>query len=108
MNTGRPGPLREHSTRPMRLHPMAILRSLAAFAVVLACSPSAFPQAKQPKGPVPPDGATVDRDVAYGPHERNKLDVFTPKGDGPFPVVVLVHGGGWQGGNKDNPGAVQF
>src|SRR5260370_17388046 len=27
-----------------------------------------------------------------------KLDLALPAGDGPFPVVVCVHGGGWVGG----------
>ena len=27
--------------------------------------------------------------------------VYTPKGDGPFPVVVFYHGGGWVQGNRD-------
>src|SRR5262245_54683719 len=53
------------------------------------------------KGPKLPDGATAERDVAYGTHERQKLDVYVPKGDGPFPLVLWVHGGGWEGGSKD-------
>jgi acetyl esterase/lipase len=53
------------------------------------------------KGPKLPDGTTADRDLAYGTHERQKLDVYVPKGDGPFPLVLWVHGGAWQGGNKD-------
>lgn len=55
------------------------------------------------KGPAKlPAGVTLEKDVAYGPHERQKLDVFVPAGDGPFPIVVWVHGGGWQGGSKEN------
>jgi alpha-L-fucosidase 2 len=36
------------------------------------------------------------------------LDLRLPEGNGPFPVVVLVHGGGWSGGDKsgaDKPGS---
>ena len=29
-----------------------------------------------------------------------KLDAHIPQGDGPFPAVVLVHGGGWSMGDK--------
>jgi acetyl esterase/lipase len=54
-----------------------------------------------PKGPKLPDGITAERDLAYGSHERQKLDVYMPKGDGPFPLVLWVHGGGWEGGSKD-------
>jgi acetyl esterase/lipase len=43
----------------------------------------------------------VDKDVAYGTHPRHRLDVFAPReGKGPWPVVVFVHGGSWQDGNK--------
>src|SRR5262245_33244030 len=36
-----------------------------------------------------------------------KLDASVPEGEGPFPVAILVHGGGWSGGDKagsDKPG----
>src|SRR5580698_7292441 len=31
---------------------------------------------------------------------RHKLDVYCPKGQKDFPVVLFVHGGSWQWGNK--------
>ncbi len=39
-------------------------------------------------------------DVAYGPHERHRVDVYTPRGadDQPRPVVVFFHGGDWSEG----------
>lgn len=39
-------------------------------------------------------------DVAYGPHERNKLDFWQAKSDKPTPVVVFIHGGGFRTGDK--------
>lgn len=40
-------------------------------------------------------------DVAYGPHERNKLDVYLAKNaSGPAPVVLMIHGGGFRAGDK--------
>ncbi len=39
-------------------------------------------------------------DVAYGEHQRQKLDVFKPDGPGPFPFVLDVHAGGWHSGDK--------
>lgn len=50
------------------------------------------------------DGRT-HRDLAYvvGGHERQKLDLYLPeKTDGPVPLIVWVHGGGWQAGSKEN------
>ncbi len=33
-----------------------------------------------------------------------KLDIYFPKGvTPPFPVVIFIHGGGWQGGDKASP-----
>lgn len=47
-------------------------------------------------------GATVEKDVEYGraAGESLKLDVSVPDGPGPFPAVILVHGGGWVTGDK--------
>ena len=48
------------------------------------------------------EGATTTRDIVYGEAggETLRLDVCVPDGAGPFPVVILVHGGGWSGGDK--------
>jgi acetyl esterase/lipase len=44
----------------------------------------------------------VKTDVEYGKvgDVSLKLDVNVPDGDGPFPVAILVHGGGWSTGDK--------
>jgi triacylglycerol lipase len=53
----------------------------------------------QQKEPYP--GVKVQRDVRYGPADRNLLDVFTPEdGTSPRPVLIFVHGGAFIGGNK--------
>jgi acetyl esterase/lipase len=40
-------------------------------------------------------------DIAYGTlHAAQKIDIYTPKAVAPFPVVVLIHGGGWVQGDK--------
>lgn len=31
---------------------------------------------------------------------RQKLDVYLPKGEGPFPVIINIHGGGFMSGHK--------
>jgi len=47
---------------------------------------------------------SIDRDVTYGKVDAVdlKMDVYYPqkKADGPWPVVVYVHGGGWTRGDK--------
>src|SRR5437868_4711063 len=44
----------------------------------------------------------VKRDIPYAEkaHERQVLDVYSPKGAKNLPVVFWVHGGGWQAGDK--------
>jgi acetyl esterase/lipase len=38
---------------------------------------------------------------ANDPHGPYKLDVLTPVGNGPFPLLILVHGGGWNSDTKE-------
>ncbi len=41
------------------------------------------------------------RDLAYGDHPRQKLDLYLPRDGGqPRPVIVWIHGGRWSGGEK--------
>ena len=48
-------------------------------------------------------------DIAYGPHPRNRLDLYRPAGDAPVETVVLfVHGGGFAGGDKGGEGKPFF
>src|SRR5262245_56567278 len=46
----------------------------------------------------------VQRDIPYvdSPHQRQVLDVYTPKNVKNAPVVFWVHGGGWQTGDKSS------
>ncbi|GAA3054839.1 hypothetical protein GCM10010464_19430 [Pseudonocardia yunnanensis] len=41
------------------------------------------------------DGPRTVRTVAYGPHPSQVGELYLPEGSGPFPGVVLVHGGFW-------------
>lgn len=47
--------------------------------------------------------------VAYGPTEREKMDVFLPPEPlrGSAPIIVMVHGGGWCVGDKASLGVVE-
>ena len=40
-------------------------------------------------------------DVPYGPFPEETMDLYFPcDGEGPFPVIVMIHGGGWCDGDK--------
>jgi len=55
----------------------------------------AKPNQAKPKQ-IPPTHANV----SYGPHAANMIDFWQAKGDGPRPLLVYIHGGGWVGGDK--------
>jgi acetyl esterase/lipase len=42
------------------------------------------------------------KDIVYGrPGGRDLLmDAFLPEGNGPFPTAIIIHGGGWEAGDK--------
>jgi acetyl esterase/lipase len=50
-----------------------------------------------------PQGVKSHRDLSYvvNGHERQKLDLFLPEAEGPLPLIIWIHGGGWQNGSKD-------
>ena len=54
--------------------------------------------------PAPPDATAINvqRDVTYAvmDGQPQRLDIAWPKGAGTHPLVVLIHGGGWSGGDK--------
>jgi len=72
-----------------------LIRFIAAFV------PVALPAA---------DGLRMVRDIEYGRvgDVSLRLDAGTPPGSGPFPVAILVHGGGWTSGTRagsEKPGS---
>ncbi len=51
--------------------------------------------------PEVPPGVEVVRDVAFGEHERQSYDIYLPQNaEGPLPVVVYIHSGGWRRRDK--------
>src|SRR5438067_10904654 len=72
---------------------------LAAFVILLASEPALAQAKAKQKGEIkPPPDMT---DVAYGPHERNVMDVWKAKSDRPTPLLVFIHGGGFRQGSKE-------
>lgn len=49
----------------------------------------------------PDRGTRVVRDLAYGEEPRQKLDLYVPAREGPHPILIFFHGGGWDSGSKD-------
>lgn len=49
----------------------------------------------------PQDGVRVSRNVAYGTHPRQVMDLYRPAGAEPSPIVVFVHGGAFVRGDKN-------
>ncbi len=53
------------------------------------------------------NGKAISTEIAYGDGARQRYDVYRPVGaddalrNGPLPVVIFVHGGSWENGNKD-------
>lgn len=43
-------------------------------------------------------------DLAYGPHPRQRFDLYVPEGEaaegGPLPLLLFIYGGGWRSGRK--------
>jgi acetyl esterase/lipase len=77
-------------------------------AVLLAIT---FPVLAQcQKAPQPPAGVKTLANIDYvgNGNQRQMLDLYLPeaKSDTPRPLVVYIHGGGWEGGSKDQAGVL--
>jgi acetyl esterase/lipase len=73
---------------------------LIAVALLLSLFPTGS-RAQDRKAPIPP-GTTIKRDIDYVPNASaaQKLDLAIPPSKEPLPLVIWVHGGGWQKGDK--------
>jgi acetyl esterase/lipase len=76
---------------------------LAATLVLSACSR----HIGKPEGSQPPrvtSGFDVTRDIRFTPDgwpQPLLADVYRPQGAGPFPSVLLIHGGAWKRGDRE-------
>lgn len=78
-------------------------RRLLAAGAVLLLLPAVLlllPTAGRPQQESPP--VEIVRDVTFGTggSQELKLDLVRPGGDGPFPAVLCLHGGGWVEGDR--------
>jgi acetyl esterase/lipase len=57
---------------------------------------------RPPQTPVTAKNTVTRADIAYGEDEKQRLDVYAPRGVKEAPVVIFVHGGEWTRGDKAN------
>jgi acetyl esterase len=67
--------------------------------------PTAAPIVGQPTvAPKRAQAAGLHKDIVFSPAHGLKLDAYIPavqgSGTGPFPAVIIAHGGGWEAGDK--------
>ncbi len=67
---------------------MRTFRLNTCFAIAVVAIQMTFAAEEKPAG-------LTYADVPYGPHARNVLDFWQADGDGPWPLIVFIHGGGW-------------
>ena len=93
-----PAPDRGYGCRRVRFSDDAAMIRLAFVAALASCTRHAERSTFTPmtwadltSRPRPAPQATI----AYGADDYQKVDVWLPGGPGPFPVVLMVHGGCW-------------
>jgi acetyl esterase/lipase len=80
--------------------PVALSRSLIAGVLFGVLAPVAYAQ----KPPAVPDDVVFESGIEYANPDGQhlQLDLARPKaGDGPFPAIVCIHGGGFRAGKRE-------
>ena len=83
---------------------LAGIRYIAAFILALLVLTLAVHEKVRWRPYLLPLWVRTTQDVAYGPSPENRLDILQPRWgkDSDRPAVVVFHGGGWAGGNRDD------
>jgi arylformamidase len=76
-----------------------VLLLIACVALIVSEPVAAQDTATKKKLPQNKIGPT-HANVSYGDHKMNVIDFWQAQGDGPRPLLVFIHGGGWIGGDK--------
>ncbi len=82
------------------------MRRLLVLLIGLTAGAAAAQPPAKPPAPAPSLEAVLGKDavvrkgIAYGADEKQRLDVYSPKGATGLPVVIYVHGGEWTKGDK--------
>ncbi|HJT33688.1 MAG TPA: alpha/beta hydrolase [Pirellulales bacterium] len=76
--------------------------SLAMPNILLPADPvtNEKPKDRPAQTPVSAENTVRRLDIAYGEDEKQRLDVYSPKGAKRAPVIIFVHGGEWTRGDK--------
>ena len=90
-----------------RFHSFAVLGVLVSLTVATPAITQDAPakrRAQRAAKPVAYDKSVptpTKSEVRYGEHERNVLDFWKAESETPTPLVLVIHGGGWQNGEKE-------
>jgi acetyl esterase/lipase len=98
-----------------------IINCLAALAILattsLAQPGGGDPSAAGPQrgrggrsAPPVPEGTKITRDLAYvsDGHRQQRLDLYQPDKPGKVPLIIVIHGGAFRGGDKGRENVAQF
>jgi acetyl esterase/lipase len=82
-----------------------ILTALILVSLAGCASHEGRPEPTTPSAKPTHVGTIVIKDVVYSPADwpqRLAADLYIPEGEGPFPAVLMIHGGGWSGRSRDD------
>src|SRR5207249_346098 len=82
--------------------PMPLRFAALILALALLAAPDAASQAQKP--PAVPEGVAFETNIEYANADGQhlQLNLARPKtGDGPFPAVICIHGGGFRAGKRE-------